>query len=90
MYFTEALGGGFSYLFSSDELKVFIQAQASQNKLNILSSPHILAVDNMEARIEVGEEVPLVTSEYSTVRPAGRIPRRRAILNTVPPALSSA
>ena len=70
--FTEALGGGFSYLFSSDKLKVFIQAQASQNKLNILSSPHILAVDNMEARIEVGEEVPLVTSEYSPVRPADR------------------
>jgi general secretion pathway protein D len=62
--FTEALGGGFNYLFDADELKVFIQAQASQNKLKILSSPHILAVDNMEARIEVGEEVPLITSEY--------------------------
>jgi general secretion pathway protein D len=55
---------GFSYLFDSAELQVFLQAQASQNKLNILSSPHILAVDNKEARIEVGEEVPIVTSEY--------------------------
>ena len=55
---------GFSYLFNSDELKVFINAQISQNKINILSSPHILAVDNKEARIEVGDEVPIVTSEY--------------------------
>ena len=62
--FTEVLPKGFAYLFSSDELKVFIQAQASENRLNILSSPHILAVDNREARIEVGEEVPLVSSEY--------------------------
>jgi general secretion pathway protein D len=55
---------GFSYVFDGDFLNVFLQAQASQNKLNILSSPHILAVDNKEARIEVGEEVPIVTSEY--------------------------
>jgi len=55
---------GFSYVFDSDRLNVFLQAQASMNKLNILSSPHILAVDNKEARIEVGEEVPIVTSEY--------------------------
>lgn len=60
----EIVPTGFSYLFSSDRLQVFLQAQASQNKLNILSSPHILAVDNKEARIEVGEEVPIVTSEY--------------------------
>jgi general secretion pathway protein D len=55
---------GFSYIFDGDRLNVFLQAQASQNKLNILSSPHILAVDNKEARIEVGDEVPIVTSEY--------------------------
>jgi len=56
---------GFSYLFNSDELKVFINAQITQNKINILSSPHILAVDNKEARIEVGDEVPIATSEYT-------------------------
>lgn len=61
---TDIVPQGFSYLFSSERLSVFLQAQASQNKLNILSSPHILAVDNKEARIEVGEEVPIVTSEY--------------------------
>jgi len=58
------LSSGFSYIFDGDRLNVFLQAQASQNKLNILSSPHILAVDNKEARIEVGDEVPIVTSEY--------------------------
>jgi general secretion pathway protein D len=61
---TKSLGTGFSYLFDSSRLQAFLLAQASENKLNILSSPHILAADNQEARIEVGEEVPIVTSEY--------------------------
>ncbi|MCP4715137.1 MAG: type II secretion system secretin GspD, partial [Deltaproteobacteria bacterium] len=55
---------GFSYSFESDRLQAFLLAQASQNKLNILQSPHILVADNKEARIEVGKEVPIVTSEY--------------------------
>jgi len=61
---TKSLGTGFSYLFDSSRLQAFLLAQASENKLNILSSPQILAADNKEARIEVGEEVPIVTSEY--------------------------
>jgi general secretion pathway protein D len=55
---------GFTYLFQSDRLQAFLIAQASNNKLNILSTPNIIASDNKEARIEVGEEVPIVTSEY--------------------------
>lgn len=58
------LSSGFSYLFDSNRLQAFLLAQADDNRLNILSSPHILAADNKEARIEVGEEVPIVTSEY--------------------------
>jgi len=61
---TQSLGQGFSYMFDSSRLQAFLIAQASHNKLNILSSPHILAADNQEASIEVGEEVPIVTSEY--------------------------
>jgi len=57
-------GPGFTYSFNSNRLNAFLHAQASQNKLNVLSSPHILAADNKQARIEVGEEVPIITSEY--------------------------
>ncbi|MCX8043861.1 MAG: type II secretion system secretin GspD [Desulfobacterota bacterium] len=61
---SKSLGTGFAYRFDSSRLQAFLLAQASANKLNVLSSPHILAADNKEARIEVGEEVPIVTSEY--------------------------
>jgi general secretion pathway protein D len=59
-----AAGVGFTYLFQSDRLQAFLIAQASNNKLNILSTPNIIASEGKEARIEVGEEVPIVTSEY--------------------------
>ncbi len=61
---SDTVGSGFSYLFDSNRLQMFLYAQADDNKLNVLSSPSILAADNKEARIEVGEEVPIVTSEY--------------------------
>lgn len=61
---SDTVGSGLSYLFDSNRLKTFLYAQADDNKLNVLSSPSILAADNKEARIEVGEEVPIVTSEY--------------------------
>jgi general secretion pathway protein D len=70
---------GFTYLFNSEDLTVFLRAQATQNKLNILSSPHILTADNMEARIEVGEEVPLVSSEYTPLTTEGDDTTSRSI-----------
>ena len=62
--FLDSATGGLAYVFDSDRLRIFLNAQADTNKLNILSSPNIMAADNQEARIEVGEEVPIVTSEY--------------------------
>ena len=56
---------GFSYAFASDALEAFLRAYARENEVNILSSPHILVADNTEAKIEVGKEVPIVTSEYT-------------------------
>ena len=56
---------GFTYAFASKALEAFLKARASDNKVDILSSPHILVADNTEAKIEVGQEVPIVTSEYT-------------------------
>ena len=56
---------GFTYAFASDALEAFLRAYSTENKVNILSTPHILAADNTEASINVGEEVPIVTSEYT-------------------------
>jgi general secretion pathway protein D len=58
------LTGGMSYLVANTErFKAAIQASATDNNVQILSSPHILASDNQMATIDIGSEVPVVTSQ---------------------------
>lgn len=40
------------------------------NKLKVLATPHILAADNKEARIQVGREVPIIVGETSSLTTA--------------------
>ncbi|MBN2333122.1 MAG: type II secretion system secretin GspD [Deltaproteobacteria bacterium] len=64
---TSLIGSGFSYLVSNTgRFTAMVRALADQNRVNVLSSPHVLASDNQPARIDIGEEVPIVTSEYRT------------------------
>ena len=54
--------GLFANVFSADEFNILISAAATTGKVNVLASPHILAVDNKEAKIEVADEVPVATT----------------------------
>lgn len=52
---------------SSSIVRLAINALASQSKAKLLASPHIMVSDNNEAKIQVGQQVPIPTSEtYST------------------------
>ena len=55
--------GGFTASGVSGDFLGTINALASENKINILASPHIIATDGKEASIDIGDEVPLVTSK---------------------------
>ena len=54
--------GGFATVIDPKRFAALITAQASLGNVNVLASPHILALDNKEAKIEVGDEVPVATS----------------------------
>jgi general secretion pathway protein D len=41
----------------------FINALATESKAKLLATPHIMVSDNREARIQVGQQVPIATSE---------------------------
>ncbi|MCX5884645.1 MAG: type II secretion system secretin GspD [Proteobacteria bacterium] len=56
---------GYTAVFAASDLYAKLYAFAGENRLNVLSSPHVLAANNKEAKIEVGQEVPIVTSEYT-------------------------
>jgi len=51
---------------SAGRLASAIQASASQDRLRVISSPHVMASNNKEARIQVGSSQPILTNTYTT------------------------
>ncbi|MCA8924468.1 MAG: hypothetical protein KDD82_21840, partial [Planctomycetes bacterium] len=62
----DALGDGLRYTTTSDSLTGLLRALQTEGRLNILSSPKILVLDNAAAEISVGQEVPFVTNSRIT------------------------
>ncbi len=56
-----SVGTAFAAIIRPERFGAMLNAFASLGKLNVLASPHILAMDNKEARIEIGEEIPIAT-----------------------------
>ena len=57
---------GWGELDESLDIAVILNALNSQANANILSTPSLLTLDNEEAYITVGQEVPFVTGAYTT------------------------
>ncbi|XSG85963.1 MAG: type II secretion system secretin GspD [Methylohalobius sp. ZOD2] len=57
---------GFSYTFlnSSRDIGVILQALASDNKLNVISAPSLMVLNNHEANIVVGDQISLRTGSF--------------------------
>ena len=77
-----------------DFLRGLISALGTDSGVNILSSPNILAVDNKEATIEVGEEIPTVTGQVTDATSGSTVTntiqyRKTGILLTVTPHINS-
>ncbi len=60
---------GFSFMATDPDgtVRALLQALASDSKLNVLASPHIIAADNREAKIQIGDQVPIATSQSTQV-----------------------
>ena len=66
---TKPSGTGFTFIGSDSEgnVRALVTALTTQSRGKVLASPHILVSDNREARIQVGQSVPLVTAQtYGT------------------------
>ena len=58
------LGGtGFNLDFTGIDLRAAFNAFASNNKVNILSTPRVVARSGGQSRIQVGNDVPIITSQ---------------------------
>lgn len=60
-----AASGGFGYAFlsGSKDIGAVLSAAATDNTLNVISSPSLMVLNNQEASIQVGDEVPIRTNE---------------------------
>ncbi|MCJ7600596.1 MAG: type II secretion system secretin GspD [Desulfobulbaceae bacterium] len=53
---------GFSYSFSAGDVVGFLQTLATRSNFTILSSPQILVLNNEKASVNVGKQVPILTT----------------------------
>ncbi|HZU96189.1 MAG TPA: secretin N-terminal domain-containing protein, partial [Planctomycetota bacterium] len=61
-----ALAQGFQYISTSNKIGLTLQALQTEGKLNVLSSPKILAMENQIAQISVGQDVPFINNSRIT------------------------
>jgi general secretion pathway protein D len=55
----------YSIIKESERLSAAIKLAATDNRLKIISSPHLLASNNKEAKMQIGKAQPVLTSTYA-------------------------
>ena len=75
---TSLTGSGFTFvgIDSQGTVRALVTALAAGSKAKVLAAPHILVSDSKEAKIQVGSQVPVVTS--TTIAAAG-VPAQQTI-----------
>jgi general secretion pathway protein D len=71
---TAAATGGFSAIYSSGAVKALLNAQATADNLNVISSPSLMVLNNQQAKINVGDQVPIQTSTTQVPISGGTAP----------------
>jgi len=65
-------GGAFAVISDRDHFNIFINALQTRTNVKMLSAPHIMAADNREAHILVGESIPILTSTATSTGITGQ------------------
>ena len=60
------LGSGLTaFTFASNQFMAILNTLAAENRLNVLSSPHVMTSENKKAVINVSQSVPIITSQQA-------------------------
>ena len=70
--FDKSAGDGFTFVATdpTGSMRAKLTAALTNSKGKVLAAPHIIVLDNREARIQVGSQVPLATSSTTYVSTA--------------------
>ncbi len=63
------------------ELMFFLNARDNRSRVRVVSAPTVLATDNSQAKIQVGSEIPILTSQ--AVTPGAQVGGTNVFTNTV-------
>jgi general secretion pathway protein D len=66
--------GAFAVITDRNNFNIFINALQSATRVKMLSAPHIIAADNREAHILVGQSVPILTSTSTFLQTSAAAP----------------
>lgn len=58
---------GFSYLFTSGDARVVLNALTEITDVRVISSPQLMVLDNQSARLQVGDQVPIATQSAVSI-----------------------
>jgi general secretion pathway protein D len=61
----------YSLAMAGKDVRVLLSAEADKGKVTILSSPSVLVLNNQEAAIKVGDQVPILTGQYGNFTGGG-------------------
>ncbi|WP_027148475.1 type II secretion system secretin GspD [Methylobacter tundripaludum] len=63
--------GGLTAIYNSGIVNALLSAQANKGNVNIISSPSLMVLNNQEAKINVGDQVPIQTGTLGSVVGSG-------------------
>ncbi|MFA5922841.1 MAG: type II secretion system secretin GspD [Methylococcaceae bacterium] len=75
--------GGLSLVQNSNEVKAVLHAEASKGNVDVISSPSLMVLNNQEAKINVGQQVPISTGSSSVPLSGGTAGGTFAQSNTI-------
>jgi general secretion pathway protein D len=62
---------GFQYILSKAKLQVVLNALSAVTDVNVVSSPSMMVQENKRAQLQVGDEVPIITQDATSVQVPG-------------------
>ena len=62
---------GFSYFFNAADVQVVLNAVSDATNLKVLSSPKVMVLENKTATLQIGDQLPVVTSNAQSVAAPG-------------------
>jgi general secretion pathway protein D len=75
--------GGLSVVQNSSDVKAVLHAEASKGNVDVISSPSLMVLNNQQAKINVGQQVPISTGSSSIPLAGGTTGGSFAQSNTI-------